>query len=90
MLPEVVDGGGTPEEASLRLARDRLLWRACRRLPDRDALLLVLLARGTPYHEIATILEMPPGSVGPTRVRALRKLRAELVHAEVYDLSDAL
>jgi RNA polymerase sigma factor (sigma-70 family) len=89
MMPEVVDGA-TPEEASLRLARDRLLWRACRRLPDRDALLLTLLARETPYHEVAAVLDIPPGSVGPTRTRALQKLRAELVRSEVYDLSDAL
>jgi RNA polymerase sigma factor (sigma-70 family) len=88
-LPEVVDTR-TPEEASLGLSRDRLLWRACQRLPAREARLLVLLARGAAYDEIAAALDMPQGSIGPTRSRALQKLRAELVRSEVYGLSDAL
>jgi RNA polymerase sigma factor (sigma-70 family) len=89
MMPEIADGG-TPEEASVRREGDRLLWRAHQRLPDRDALLLTLLARETPYHEIAAALNMPPGSVGPTRTRALQKLRAELARSQVYDLTDVL
>lgn len=88
-LPEVVDRG-TPEEVSLRLTRDRLLWRACLRLPARERQLLVLLARGVAYQEIAVAMDMPPGSVGPTRSRALQKLRAELVRSELHNLSDAL
>jgi RNA polymerase sigma factor (sigma-70 family) len=88
-LPEIVDSR-TPEEASLRSARDRLLWRAFHRLSERDAVLLVLLVHGTPYEQVAAALDMPRGSVGPTKVRALRKLRAELVRSEVHDLTDAL
>jgi RNA polymerase sigma factor (sigma-70 family) len=88
-LPELADHR-TPEEATLRTAADRLLWQACRRLPERDSQLLVLLARGLRYDEIAAVLDMPLGSVGPTRIRALRRLRAELAAAELYALADAL
>jgi RNA polymerase sigma factor (sigma-70 family) len=88
-LPELVDDR-TPEQETLRTERDRLLWQACLRLPERDRRLLVLFARGLRYDEVAAALALPPGSVGPTRIRALRKLRAELAHAELHVLADAL
>lgn len=89
VMPELVDHR-TPERTTLRTERDRLLWQASLRLPERDRQLLVLLARGLRYDEIAAALAMPPGSVGPTRIRALRKLRAELAQAEVHVLADVL
>jgi RNA polymerase sigma factor (sigma-70 family) len=88
-LPELADHR-TPEEATLRTAGDRLLWQACHRLPERDRQLLVLLARGLRYDQVAAVLDMPMGSVGPTRIRALRRLRGQLAAAELYDLADAL
>ncbi len=60
--------------------RDALLHRALGRLGDRCRTLLRLLATEPPpaYEEISTILEMPIGSIGPTRGRCLEQLRAEL------------
>lgn len=89
LLPELVDDR-TPEQATLRAERDRLLWQACLRLPERDRQLLTLLAQGLRYGDVAAALALPPGSIGPTRIRALRKLRAELARAQVHVLADAL
>jgi RNA polymerase sigma factor (sigma-70 family) len=60
--------------------RDDLLWRAFGRLPARDqALLRLLVADPQPsYDEISAALEMPIGSIGPTRGRALERLRREV------------
>ena len=60
--------------------RDAALWRAFDRLPARDqALLRLLVADPQPsYQEISAALDMPIGSIGPTRARSLERLRAEL------------
>jgi RNA polymerase sigma factor (sigma-70 family) len=60
--------------------RDVALWRAFGRLPERDrALLRLLVADPAPsYEEISAALEMPIGSIGPTRARSLERLRREL------------
>jgi RNA polymerase sigma factor (sigma-70 family) len=59
--------------------RDATLWRAFTRLPARDqALLRLLTADPRPsYDEIGLALDMPIGSIGPTRARALERLRRE-------------
>jgi RNA polymerase sigma factor (sigma-70 family) len=64
----------------LRAERDTALWSAFRKLPARDqALLRMLVADPRPsYEEIGAALGMPVGSIGPTRGRALERLRAEL------------
>jgi RNA polymerase sigma factor (sigma-70 family) len=60
--------------------RDHALWRTFARLPLRDRVLLRLLTSSDApsYEEIAVALDMPIGSVGPTRARALDRLRREL------------
>jgi RNA polymerase sigma factor (sigma-70 family) len=60
--------------------RDTALWRAFDRLPARDqALLRLLVAEPQPsYEEISAALQMPIGSIGPTRARSLERLRREL------------
>jgi RNA polymerase sigma factor (sigma-70 family) len=60
--------------------RDAALWRAFGRLPARDqALLRLLVADPQPsYEEISAALQMPIGSIGPTRARSLERLRREL------------
>lgn len=56
------------------------LWRCFARLrPSDQALLRLLVAGPRPaYEEIAAALDMPIGSIGPTRARALERLRREL------------
>ena len=68
--------------------RDAALWRAFGRLSTRDqALLRLLTADPMPqYHEIAVALDMPIGSIGPTRARALERLRRELERAGLVEL----
>jgi len=69
----------TPEAAVLQAERDRQIRRAFARLPEHAQTLLRLLAAGTAsYEEIAAALGRPIGSIGPTRSRALEKLRREL------------
>jgi RNA polymerase sigma factor (sigma-70 family) len=48
------------------------------RLPSRCRALLLLIDQGVSYGEISQILNMPIGSIGPTRARCLRLLRHEL------------
>jgi RNA polymerase sigma factor (sigma-70 family) len=79
-LPEPVDGRPPLDERLLTGERDALLWRAFSRLrPSDQALLRLLAAEPAPsYIEVAAALDMPIGSIGPTRARALERLRAEL------------
>ena len=60
--------------------RDALLWQAFNRLRARDRALLSMLAADPPsnYDEIGAALGMPKGSIGPTRARALERLRREV------------
>jgi len=79
--PEPARPDPRPVEGSLLAAeRDAALWSAFRRLPERDQTLLqMLVADPQPsYEEIGAALEMPIGSIGPTRGRALARLRCEL------------
>jgi RNA polymerase sigma factor (sigma-70 family) len=69
-----------PAEELLVDQRNAALWRGVRRLRDSDqALLRLLMADPVPsYEEISAALEIPVGSIGPTRARALERLRREL------------
>lgn len=60
---------------------------ALKRLPAREEHLLRLLMQNARpgYTEIAAKLGMAVGSIGPTRARALGRLRAELVASSVTD-----
>lgn len=71
------------EDVALRLMtaeRDQALWKAFARLRESDqSLLLLLVSDPAPsYEEISAALAMPVGSIGPTRARALARLRTEL------------
>jgi RNA polymerase sigma factor (sigma-70 family) len=77
----------SPEQAVLdaelamsEAQRDRLLWSALAGLPERcQELLRVLIASPPPsYADIAAAMDMPVGSIGPTRARCLGQLRARL------------
>lgn len=73
-LPDDAD----PLDAGLlKTEQDSALWRAFRLLkPKCQALLRVLMADPPPaYAEVAASLDMPVGSIGPTRQRCLDNLR---------------
>ncbi|HVL83168.1 MAG TPA: sigma-70 family RNA polymerase sigma factor [Pseudonocardia sp.] len=76
----------TPEDVLLDRDRDRRLWAAFAQLDERcrRLLQLVVVVR-PPYAEVAAALDMPIGSIGPTRARCLDKLRRLLVADEVPD-----
>jgi RNA polymerase sigma factor (sigma-70 family) len=79
----------TPLDAELMTAaRDTVLWRAFERLRTSDQKLLRLLIDGDEagYREISAALWMPIGSIGPTRARALKRLRRELESDDTLDL----
>ena len=86
---EVLAGAdvGAVDEPLLTAERDATLWRAFNRLPTRDqALLRLLTTEPAPtYEEIGAALGMPVGSIGPTRGRALERLRTELHCTGVFD-----
>lgn len=76
-LPECACPAPAPGDDMLRSERDRALWAAFSRLPARDQALLRLLAAdpAPSYEEVGAALEMPVGSIGPTRARCLERLR---------------
>lgn len=69
----------TPEAAALESERDRLLWRAFAQLPERcQQLLRLVVVTAPPYEEVAAVMGMSVGSIGPTRARCLERLRRKL------------
>ena len=66
-----------PEAWTLAAERRDLLWRAFAALPARcQTLLRVLMADPPPsYQQVAAAMDMPIGSIGPTRGRCLDRLR---------------
>ena len=78
--PEHPSSDMAPDEAVLQSERHDALHRGFSRLRPSDQVLLRLLMAEPrpPYEEIAAALEMPIGSIGPTRQRALERLRGEL------------
>jgi RNA polymerase sigma factor (sigma-70 family) len=82
--PEPPEAMATPsppvDHALLDAERDAALRAALQQLPSRDQVLLLMLVTDSPpsYAEIGAALRMPIGSIGPTRGRALARLRGEL------------
>jgi RNA polymerase sigma factor (sigma-70 family) len=66
-----------PEARTLAAERSDILWRAFAGLPPRcQTLLRVLMADPSPsYQQVAAAMDMPIGSIGPTRGRCLERLR---------------
>ena len=78
---DVVDDQAAPLDARLLAdERDAVLWSCFERMSDRcRTLLRVLMAAEPPaYAEVAASLGMPIGSIGPTRIRCLARLRSEV------------
>ena len=82
--PDRADESPELDDALLAEERDAQLWGAFARLGQRDQALLRMLAADPPpsYTEISAALGMPIGSIGPTRARALGRLRREIDRAE--------
>jgi RNA polymerase sigma factor (sigma-70 family) len=74
------EGAGNPAVDSdlLEAERHEALLAALAELPDRQRALLLLLIEDPPlsYEEISRRLGLPVGSIGPTRARALARVRA--------------
>jgi RNA polymerase sigma factor (sigma-70 family) len=76
-VAEPADTDPEPGERLLVDERRRVLWDAVRRLPRRcqDLLRIVAFVHRPDYAVVAGALDMPTGSIGPTRGRCLAKLR---------------
>ena len=63
--------------------RDATLWQAFAQLGERCRTLLRVLTADPPpsYDEVGAALDMPIGSIGPTRARCLEQLRRKLAVA---------
>lgn len=71
------DPGPPVERGVVDAERDATLWAAFGELPEACQRLLRLLVADPPlsYEVIGELLDMPIGSIGPTRARCLQKLR---------------
>jgi RNA polymerase sigma factor (sigma-70 family) len=80
MLEESESDADRPDDLVVRRAYHAEVLAAFRKLPERDQMLLgVLTADPAPsYDEISRLLDLPRGSIGPQRQRALARLRALL------------
>jgi RNA polymerase sigma factor (sigma-70 family) len=95
------DGGWTdvrdrpeagPEARVLAAEVDRVLWNCVAKLPERCQTLLRILLTDPPptYEEVSAILNMPVGSIGPTRARCLQCLRRAIKRTEILMESTSL
>jgi RNA polymerase sigma factor (sigma-70 family) len=77
VLGALADPAPGPAEGLLADERDRVLWRHFQSLPERCRRLLRVVAEvdRPDYAVIAEAMDMPHGSIGPTRGRCLAKLR---------------
>jgi RNA polymerase sigma factor (sigma-70 family) len=74
---EVIDGAALPDETLIALERDLEIEMALSRLKEPCLRLLTMLYLEDgefSYADIAEELQIPLGSVGPTRARCLEKL----------------
>ncbi|WP_067500983.1 RNA polymerase sigma factor [Actinoplanes sp. TFC3] len=69
-----------PERTAVERTMNDLLWQHVNELPPPARTLLTVLSSSTApgYAEFARATDMPVGSIGPTRMRSLRKLRTSL------------
>ena len=67
----------SPEARMLAAERSDILWRAFAALPPRCQTLLRVLMTDPPpsYQQVAVAMDMPIGSIGPTRGRCIARLR---------------
>jgi len=77
----------SPDVAVLLAERNALLWSAVEQLPTSQRQVLLALATDPPpsYELISARLSMAVGSIGPTRQRALRRLRMLLAETGLVE-----
>jgi RNA polymerase sigma factor (sigma-70 family) len=85
-VPDLADPGPAVDDPLLRAERDAALWRALATLSERcQRLLRILMASPPPaYAEVAEALDVPVGSIGPTRGRCLDRLRDVVLADDVF------
>ena len=76
----LADFDGPPDEDDIlgNIERQHTLERAMSALPERNRKLIEMMymsGGGHSYEEIAAELGIPVASIGPTRIRSLKKLR---------------
>lgn len=78
------------EDAVVQRDEGDRLWAAVDGLPERCRRLLRIVAfeNRPDYRELAADLDMPVGSIGPTRGRCLAKLRVALVQTGALDTGE--
>ncbi len=74
---EIADDAPLADDTLIRLEREAQIEEAFTHLDDRCRRLLMMLYLendGVPYAEIAERMQLPLGSIGPTKARCLQKL----------------
>ena len=74
---EVPDRAPLPDEVLIRLEKENQIEAALSKIDVRCRSLLTMLYLETdqiPYQQVADALDLPIGSIGPTRARCLKKL----------------
>ncbi len=74
---EIPDRAPLPDEVLVRLEKENQVELALSKIDDRCRRLLTMLYFETeqiPYQQISETLDLPLGSIGPTRARCLKKL----------------
>lgn len=91
LIPLPVPRDELPDEVVLRDDRQRLLWEHVGELSDRcrELMRVIAFADRPDYALIAESLEMPVGSIGPTRGRCLAKLRQVLASDPQWEGSES-
>ena len=81
------DTDHSPEDEVVARDRDAQVRAAFHRLPVKDRRLLACLMISAPcsYADASARLDMPVGSIGPSRARSLQRLRRELAAAGIND-----
>jgi len=79
-LTAIPDPGTGAVDGIIMADEHKALWAAFRDLPERCQRLLRIVAfvSRPDYNDVAAKLDMPRGSIGPTRSRCLDKLRSAL------------
>jgi RNA polymerase sigma factor (sigma-70 family) len=80
VVAEIPASDGDPVAEMLTEEDGRLLWEAVDTLPEpcRALLRLIVMVPEAGYAQLSRHLGMPIGSIGPTRIRCLKRLRSLL------------